>query len=304
MIAPAATAPRITRARSLRFGSSPRRPELLSVPIDSGPELGERVQLNFKNRLGRGATAEVYRAFDAESGTDVAVKLGFDRLDGPTDRLHREAAVLASLQHPSIIRFIASGTVSSGPFRGRPFLVQELAYGNSLAMVTRTGVKDLTLVAGWAEHLFGALAHLHAAGLVHRDIKPGNLMLSGLRRSPVRLIDLGIAAAVGAAPEPGISSGTVRYMSPEQAGGGNTLPAWDIYAMGLVLLELLTGTQAFPGTAIESLVSRTLREPELPDFLNPEWREFLRSLTAMDGAARPTAAEASRVAFRLARRTA
>jgi serine/threonine protein kinase len=134
---------------------------------------------------------------------------------------------------------------------------------------------------------------------VHRDIKPANLMLSGLRRSPVRIIDFGIVAPAGSAPEPGISSGTVHYMSPEQASGGPARASWDVYAMGLVLLELLTGAKAFPGTAIESLVARTLRSPQVPESLGPGWCSFLRSLTAMDSGERPTAGEAAGMAARL-----
>ncbi|GGH95299.1 hypothetical protein GCM10007170_20500 [Arthrobacter liuii] len=176
--------------------------------------------------------------------------------------------------------------------------MEELALGESLAETIRVQSPRHGDVARWARGLFEALAHLHARGLVHRDIKPANLMLSGLRRSPVRIIDFGIAAAAGSAPEPGISSGTVHYMSPEQASGGVAEPSWDVYAMGLVLLELLTGSKAFPGTAIESLVARTLRSPEIPDHLG-DWAVLLRSLTAMDPKERPTAAHASAMAARL-----
>lgn len=100
------------------------------------------------------------------------------------------------------------------------------------------------------------------------------------------------------APEPGISSGTVHYMSPEQACGGAVEPSWDVYAMGLVLLELFTGSKAFPGTAIESLVARTLRSPDVPDHLG-DWAVLLRSLTAMDPGERPTAAGAAAMAAQL-----
>lgn len=185
-----------------------------------------------------------------------------------------------------------------GTHAGRPFLVEELALGTSLAETIRLQSPPPADVARWARGLFEALAHLHASGLVHRDIKPANLMLSGLRRSPVRIIDFGIAAAAGAAPEPGTSPGTVHYMSPEQAAGGAAEPSWDVYAMGLVLLELLTGTKAFPGTAIESLVARTLRSPGIPDSLG-DWAVLLRALTAMDPRERPTAEAAAAMAARL-----
>ncbi|TQJ59148.1 serine/threonine protein kinase [Arthrobacter sp. SLBN-83] len=252
-----------------------------------------------RERLGRGSAAEVFRAVDLEGGPDVAVKIAAANGRKQHQRIQNEAGVLAGLNHPSIVRLIAQGVMpGGGTHAGRPFLVEELALGTSLADTIRLQSPRPAEVARWARGLFEALAHLHACGLVHRDIKPANLMLSGLRRSPVRIIDFGIAAMAGAAPEPGISSGTVHYMSPEQAAGGAAEPAWDVYAMGLVLLELLTGTKAFPGTAVESLVARTLRSPGIPDSLG-DWAVLLRSLTAMDPGERPTAAVAAAMAARL-----
>jgi len=263
----------------------------------TGSLLAGRYQL--RERLGRGSAAEVFRAVDLEGGPAVAVKIAAASGGKQHQRIQNEADVLAGLNHPSIVRLIAQGVVpGGGSFGGRPFLVEELALGTSLAETIRLQDPRPADVAPWARGLFDALAHLHARGLVHRDIKPANLMLSGLRRSPVRIIDFGIAATAGSAPEPGISSGTVHYMSPEQAGGGAAEPSWDVYAMGLVLLELLTGTKAFPGTAVESLVARTLRAPEIPDHLG-EWGVLLRSLTAMDPRERPTAAAAAVMAARL-----
>ncbi|ADX74948.1 serine/threonine protein kinase [Pseudarthrobacter phenanthrenivorans] len=271
--------------------------------IRTGQHAGQPIVANryqLKELLGRGSLAEVFRAVDRAGGPDVAVKVAVGTSGKHILRINTEADVLAAVQHPSIVRFIRQGVMPAGThLAGRPFLVEELALGTSLAEACRSGACTPGTVAGWATGLFSALAHLHGQGLVHRDIKPGNLMLSGLRRSPVRIIDFGIAAADGAAPEPGISSGTVHYMSPEQASGGPARASWDVYAMGLVLLELLTGSKAFPGTAIESLVARTLRSPDVPDSLGPRWCSFLRSLTAMDSAERPTAAEAAGIAARL-----
>jgi serine/threonine protein kinase len=266
----------------------------------SGATVAARYEL--KERLGRGSLAEVFRAIDREGGPDVAVKVAVGDSRKHFERTTNEAAVLSGLDHPSIIRFITQGVMPAGtPLAGRPFLVEELALGASLSEVIHTHPPQAPDVAAWACGLFGALAHLHEKDLVHRDIKPANLMLSGLRRSPVRIIDFGIVAAAGSPPEPGISSGTVHYMSPEQAAGGPARTTWDVYAMGLVLLELLTGAKAFPGTAIESLVARTLRSPAVPDSLGPGWCNLLQALTAMDSAARPTAAEAAAMAGRLVR---
>jgi eukaryotic-like serine/threonine-protein kinase len=281
------------------MSSAAAAPLQKSAPLLSGTSLvADRYHL--KERLGRGSLAEVFRAADLAGGPDVAVKVAVGGSEKHFGRIRNEAEILAALKHPSVIRFIAQGVMPAGTqLGGRPFLVEELALGASLAEVARTRRPSADDIAGWACGLFGALAHLHGQGLVHRDIKPANLMLSGLRRSPVRIIDFGIVAATGSAPEPGISSGTVHYMSPEQAAGGSARPSWDVYAMGLVLLELLTGSKAFPGTAIESLVARTLRSPVIPDSLGPGWCSFLGALTAMDSDARPTAAEAAVMAGRL-----
>ncbi|MDQ0730316.1 serine/threonine-protein kinase [Arthrobacter sp. B1I2] len=281
---------------SIAVTAAPALPLELRGP-DTGGLIAGRYQL--RERLGRGAAAEVFRAVDLGGGPDAAVKIAAANGRKQHQRIRTEAGMLAALNHPSIVRLLAQGVMpEAGPYSGRPFLVEELALGSSLAEAIRVQSPQPGDVALWARGLFEALAHIHSRGLVHRDIKPANLMLSGLRRSPVRIIDFGIAAATGSAPEPGISSGTVHYMSPEQASGGAAHPSWDLYAMGLVLLELLTGSKAFPGTAIESLVARTLRSPEVPDHLGG-WAVLLRSLTAMDPRERPTAAGAAALAARL-----
>ena len=279
----------------------------LAVPVparqNEAPAAGTGAILGryqLRERLGRGSLAEVYRAVDLAGGRDVAVKIAGDATAKQRARIHNEARILAGLNHPAIIGFVAEGLVPDGCLEaGRPFIVEELAFGMSLSERLRVGDDSRKDVAAWAVDLFGGVSHLHARGLVHRDIKPANLMLSGLRRSPVRIVDFGIAARAGTVPEPGISSGTAHYMSPEQASGDAAEPSWDVYSLGLVLLELLTGTKAFPGTPLESLVARTLRSPEIPHSLGRGWSELLAAATAMDGADRPTAAQAAAMASRL-----
>ena len=265
--------------------------------VAAGGLLLGRYQL--RERLGRGSLAEVYRAVDLAGGRDVAVKMAADSTTKQRARIHNEAKILAGLDHRAIIGFVAEGLVPDGRLQGRPFIVEELAFGTSLSDRLRVADHSRTDVAAWAVDLFDGVSHLHARGLVHRDIKPANLMLSGLRRSPVRIVDFGIAARAGTLPEPGISSGTAHYMSPEQASGEAAQPSWDVYALGLVLLELLTRTKAFPGTPVESLVARTLRSPDIPHSVGRGWHELLATATAMDAADRPTAAEASALASRL-----
>jgi serine/threonine protein kinase len=278
---------------------SPTAPAPACGGLPAGELVGGRFHL--REQLGRGSMARVFRAVDLAGGRDVAVKIAHDDSPKHRGRIATEAAVLAGLDHPSVVTFFGEGTVTGpGELSGRPYIVEELALGPCLAEVVRGPLRSPLDVAALAAGLFDGLSHLHRRGVVHRDIKPANLMLSGLRRSPVRIVDFGIAAPEGAAPEPGISSGTVHYMSPEQASGGAAQPSWDVYALGLVLLELLTGTRAYTGTAVESLVARTLRSPAVPSALGPGWGALLRAVTAMDSAARPSAAEAAVMARRLA----
>ena len=253
-------------------------------------------------RLGRGATATVFRGTDLQDGRPVAIKVAEGPGPRQAERIHSEARVLASLDHPSIVTFIAEGIVPAGDqWAGRPFLVEEYAYGGSLAERIRNGAAAAGDVARWAEATLSGLAHVHARGLVHRDIKPANILLSELRRSAVRIADFGIATPAGTELEPSDSSGTVHYMSPEQAAGGLPGAAGDIYSLGLVLLECLTGAKAFPGTPVESLVARTLRDPVIPAGLGAAWVSLLTAMTAMEPAARPSAAAAHKLAAKLPR---
>lgn len=252
--------------------------------------------------LGRGATATVFRGTDLADGRPVAIKVAEGPDPRQTERIHAEARILASLDHPAIVTFVAEGVVPAGDqWAGRPFLVEEFVYGGSLAERIRGGAADAGDVARWAESALSGLAHVHARGLVHRDIKPANILVSELRRAAVRIADFGIATPAGTELEPGDSSGTVHYMSPEQAEGRHPGAPGDIYSLGLVLLECLSGAKAFPGTPVESLVARTLRDPEMPAGLGASWVSLLAAMTARDPAARPSAAAAGKLAAKLSR---
>jgi serine/threonine protein kinase len=255
--------------------------------------------------LGRGATATVFRGTDLADKRPVAVKVA----EGPdhrhSQRIHDEARVLSMLDDPAVVALVGEGHVPDGSaWAGRPFLVEEFAFGGNLAERIHAGPSDPGEVAGWAAAALAGLAHVHARGLVHQDIKPANILLSALRRSPVRIADFGTAVPAGNVLESGMSSGTVHYMSPQQASGGPADPATDVYALGLVLLECLTAARAFPGTHVESLVARTLRGPEIPAELGPRWGSLLAAMTAMDAADRPSAVEASAAAAAMVDRPA
>lgn len=252
--------------------------------------------------LGRGATATVFRGTDLSDGRPVAIKLAEGPEPRQAERIHAEARILASLDHPAVVAFIAEGVVPAGEqWAGRPFIVEELVYGGSLAERIRSGPAATGDVARWAAAALSGLAYVHARGLVHRDIKPANILLSELRRSAVKIADFGISTPAGASLEPADSSGTVHYMSPEQAAGRQPGAPGDVYSLGLVLLECLTGAKAFPGSLMESLVARTLRNPGIPAGLGTAWVSLLTAMTAMDPSARPTAAAAGKLAAKLAR---
>lgn len=296
-VAPASAVPRPAGASS-RPGTVTAGAGLkaITLPLPDAP--GGRFQVH--ELLGRGATATVFRGTDLVNDRPVAIKVAEGPSEKDASRIYAEARVLASLNHPAVVGFVAAGTVpGNGPWAGRPFLVEEFAYGGSLAERIRGGASGSEEVAGWGAAALSGLRHVHERGLIHRDIKPANILLSALRRSPVRLADFGIATPAGTAPEPGESSGTVHYMSPEQAAGRPLQASTDIYALGLVLLECLTGVKAYPGTPVESLVARTLRGPDIPAQLSAGWVSLLTAMTAMDPEARPPAAAAHKLVARL-----
>src|SRR6185437_6676062 len=137
----------------------------------------------------------------------------------------------------------------------------------------------------------GALAAVHSFGLVHRDIKPANILIS--TTGDVKLSDFGIARELEAERLTAAADviGTAAYLSPEQARGAEVGPPTDVYALGLVLLESLTGRREYPGQAVESAVARLLRDPVIPENLPGSWPTLLRAMTQSDPAQRPTAAD-------------
>ncbi len=174
--------------------------------------------------LGVGSSAVVYRAEDVRTGRTVAVKL-FAPTTGPGEhrRRNREIEALARLDHPGLVRLLDGDT--AGPY---PFLVTELVEGASLARALDDGPWSAAEVAGLGAALAAALAVVHAAGLVHRDVKPANVLLDGGRRP--RLTDFGIARALdgATATTAGVVTGTAAYMAPEQVRGQEVGPPADV----------------------------------------------------------------------------
>ena len=196
---------------------------------------------------GSGGMGSVFRARDRTDGATVAVKLLHDRSPEIRERFAREARVLASLRHPAIVRYLAHGDV---PGEGR-YLAMEWLEGETLAARLARGPISLAETVAVAARLADALATAHAAGVVHRDVKPENLFLEQGDTVRAKLVDFGIARVretSAARTRTGAILGSPGYMAPEQARGARDVDARvDVFALGCVLFECATGKPAFGG---------------------------------------------------------
>lgn len=250
--------------------------------------------------LGSGGMAEVYRAYDRSTTSSVAVKV-FTGPGLPDDelRLQREATMLVSLECPGIIPVYASGTVSRRPY----FVMREIT-GGTLRQRMREPLPP-RFVARVGSQIAAVLDHVHGLGVVHRDIKPSNILLDDTEKQAY-LADFGLAlvAEVTRVTTSGVLVGTAGYLSPEQVRGAEVGPAADVYSLGLVLLECLTGRTEYPGGDAEAALARLARAPRIPVDLPPAWESLLAAMTDMDPARRPSAArcaESLQVAFEASR---
>ncbi|WP_327034993.1 serine/threonine-protein kinase [Micromonospora ureilytica] len=242
--------------------------------------------------VGQGGMAVVWRGFDLRLQRTVAVKmLSSELLDDPAarERLRAEALAAARLDHPHV-----AGVFDYGEQRQRrrrvPFLVMEFVDGDTLAArLQRSGPMAWPEAARTGAAVADALAAAHAHGLVHRDVKPGNVMLGS---RGVKVVDLGIAAGVGQDPadQAGMIWGTPAYLAPEQAAGGTAAPAGDVFALGLVLIECVSGrspTELRRGQDGDEFLSI----PEMPAGV----ADLVRRCLATDVDGRPAAAEVAAV---------
>jgi serine/threonine protein kinase len=249
--------------------------------------LADRYELH--EVLGRGGMADVYRATDRLLSRQVAVKVLRDAAGDETDRLRftHEARTLARLSHPGLVMVLDAGITSE-----QPFLVMELVEGSTLSQLCASGPVDPSRARTIGARVADALAYAHAQGIVHRDVKPGNVLLGTDRR--VKLADFGIARLIGDTvrhTRTGLAIGTAAYLAPEQVRGEELTTAADVYSLGLVLLEALTGQRAYPGTPTEAALARLARAPHVPADLPDDWPALLTAMTALAPADRPGAAE-------------
>ncbi|AOX65855.1 hypothetical protein BJK06_08885 [Curtobacterium sp. BH-2-1-1] len=243
--------------------------------------------------LGHGGMASVYRAVDEQLGREVAVKVfRIGAVDhGERARAEAEIQTLAALRSPALVTLYDAAL---DDVDGDSYLVMELVPGSDLATRLREGPLDRATAAGVGAQVADGLAAAHAQGIVHRDVKPANVLLEsdGVH---VKLADFGIALLRDGAraTQTGTVMGTAAYIAPEQVLAQPITGKADVYALGLMLLEALTGKQPFPGSAVESATARLTRGPEIDPHLPTAWRTLLHVMTAQDPADRPSAAEAA-----------
>ena len=254
-------------------------------------------------RIGAGGMSTVYEALDTQLGRRVAIKVftaGEARDDG---RRRSEVDVLARLNHPNLVTMYDAHLMSGGSAEPS-FVVMELVDGPDLRSTLDHGPLRGSIAAQLTTDIAEALAAMHAQGIVHRDLKPANILLAptGLPspRYRAKLTDFGIAHLVGTdrMTTAGTIIGTASYLSPEQAEGAAPGSASDVYALGLVILESLTGRREYPGTVVESMSARASRDPIVSDELPTRWASLITHMTARSADARPSAlevAERSRV---------
>ncbi|MFH9939811.1 serine/threonine-protein kinase [Streptomyces murinus] len=249
-----------------------------------------------RDTIGRGAMGEVWRAFDETLGRPVAVKLLLPHDSDPTasSRFRLEAQTAGRLSHPNVV-----GVLDFGEFEGRLFLVMELVDGGSLdGLLSASGPLSAERVAKIAAQAAVGLALAHRQGIVHRDIKPANLLLSA--DDTLKIGDFGIARFFddpnSALTATGQIVGTSLYLAPERALGGTAGPASDVYSLGCVLYQLLTGRPPFQADSPLAVLHQHLDAAPVPPRqlrtdLSPAFENYLLGLLAKEPESRPTADE-------------
>lgn len=271
-----ATAP----APSTLAPSVPAAGAVASTPV----VLGGRYELG--PSIGLGGSGQVYQGLDRSLRRQVAVKVfhGGGASTGRPARFDQEVRLHSRLHHSSLIPLLDAGREG-----GQQYLVMPLVQGTTLAGLIAAGPLAGQDVRRIGTALAGALECVHSGGVVHRDVKPSNVLLG--RDGQVFLADFGIACFRDGSETTDAAqsslTGTAAYLAPEQVECGTIGYAGDVYALGLVLLEALTGVRAYRGTLLEQALARLWRQPEIPESLGPGWAGVLGGMTARDPVHRP-----------------
>ncbi len=277
----------------------------VQIPADPriGSEFGKYV---IRSRVAEGGMGIVYLALDTQLGREVALKILPEYFSMDRERLsrfHREARATSLLNHPNIVTVFEIGQAD-----GCEFIVTEFVEGRTLRELMRQGQIPFVEILKITSQIAGALAAAHKAGIIHRDIKPENVMLRP--DGYVKVLDFGLAKLTDATRKtasggiefgpsglnhtvPGMIMGTISYMSPEQAEGLETDPRTDIWALGVMLYEMVAGKVPFKGpTASHTIVAILEQEPETLHHASPELRRIISTALQKDRALRFQTAEA------------
>jgi hypothetical protein len=251
--------------------------EVAGALEDPKRRLGGYVLLS---ELGRGGMGIVHRAYDTRLRRLVAIKMILDPTIAGSEaleRFQREASAAARVHHPGIV-----SVYETGESDGRPYIVMELIQGQSLEALLRRENPGARSIAEIVRAVALALAHAHAQGVIHRDVKPENVLVDGERRA--RLMDFGLAREVGGSGALTVSGqilGTPAYMAPEQARGDPKAhgPLSDVYSLGAVLYRALVGRRPFEGASMESVLQKVLfEEPVPPRAIDPRIHRDLETI--------------------------
>jgi serine/threonine protein kinase len=236
--------------------------------------------------IGAGGMGEVYRARDSRLGREVAIKILPESFARDTDRLQRfehEARAVAALNHPNILAIYDIGS-----HEGSPYIVSELLDGQTLGGRLCSGALPIRKATDSVQQISRGLAAAHGKGIVHRDLKPDNVFLT--QDGQVKILDFGLAKVtqpedtnqkdsptVGPDTTPGVLLGTVGYMSPEQVRGAKLDARSDLFSLGAIFYEMLSGKRAFCGTTTADTMSAILKE-DPPDLTEGNHRNISPAL--------------------------
>ena len=262
--------------------------------MQATPLLDERFLL--LEALGQGGMGAVYRAFDRAEQRLVALKVLTETAPaGPGHPLATEFEAWSGLDHPNIVQAYELGVTATGPIpKGTPYLVLEHVHGGPAHRMLEAGRLDASQAESVARQVLAALDHVHGSGYLHRDLKPANLIVQP-DRLQLKLTDFGLALPVGESREVGTVSGSLPYVSPEALLGLPLDERADLYGLGILLFQLVTGELPVPNGGARDVLRWHLGGPpadpsRIRPGTSPRLARFIRRLTTRDRSSRPTCA--------------